>query len=171
MQLIYDEVWAIALALNNSLETLNSLNLTLTDYGFGQSIITDIVASNLKNISFPGAAGYIKFDSNHEAASTIDIFQVQRGKPVPVGVYNPIEHKLIYCTRQSVIYDLLPQWLTITIFCICGLAYILTTIILVLFLYWRNEPEIEATTPYFSLVMFAGCYWVLGGTLQLHFKP
>ena len=46
----------------------------------------------------------------------------------------------------------------ITIFCICGLAYIMTTVILVLFLYWRNEPEIKATSPYLSLVMFAGCY-------------
>ena len=51
----------------------------------------------------------------------------------------------------------------ITIFCICGLAYILTTIILVLFLYWRNEPEIKATSPYLSLVMFAGCYLLYTG--------
>ena len=63
----------------------------------------------------------------------------------------------VYCACWS-IYELLPQWLMITIFCICGLAYILTTIILVLFLYWRNEPEIKATSPYLSLVMFAGCY-------------
>ena len=163
---LYDEVWAIALALNNSQETLKSLNET--DYGLGQSIITDTIASNLKNISFQGAAGYIKFDSNHEAASTIDIFQVQGGQPVLVGVYNPNEDNLtindsillstVPADHFEVVYDLLPQWLTITIFCICGLAYILTTIILVLFLYWRNEPEIKATSPYLSLVMFAGCY-------------
>ena len=164
---LYDEVWAIALALNNSQETLNSINVTLTDYALGQSIITDTIASNLKNISFQGAAGYIKFDSNHEATSTIDIFQVQGGQPELVGVYNPNEDNLtindsmlstVPADRFEVVYDLLPQWLTITIFCICGLAYIMTTIILVLFLYWRNEPEIKATSPYLSLVMFAGCY-------------
>ena len=58
----------------------------------------------------------------------------------------------------EVVYELLSRWLMIAIFCICGLAYIMTTVILVLFLYWRNEPEIKATSPYLSLAMFAGCY-------------
>ena len=165
---LHDEVWAIALALNNSLETFKSLNLTLTDYGLGQSIFTDTIASKLKNISFQGAAGYIKFDSNQEAGSSINIFQVQRGQPVLVGVYNPNEDNLtitdlnllptVPVDQFEVVYELLPRWLMITIFCICGLAYIMTTLILVLFLYWRNEPEIKATSPYLSLVMFAGCY-------------
>ena len=165
---LHDEVWAIALALNNSMETLKSLNLTLTDYELGQSIITDMIARNMKNISFQGAAGYIEFDSNQEAGSSISIFQVQRGQPVLVGVYNPNENDLtitdlnllstVPADQFEVVYEVLPQWLTITIFCICGLAYIMTTVILVLFLYWRNEPEIKATSPYLSLAMFAGCY-------------
>ena len=167
---LHDEVWAIALALNNSLETLKSLNVTLADYGFGQSIITDTIASKLKNISFQGAASYIEFDSNQEAGSSINIFQVQRGQPVLVGVYNPNENNLtitdlsllstVPVDQFEVVYEVLPQWLMITIFCICGLAYIMTTVILVLFLYWRNEPEIKATSLYLSLVMFAGCYLV-----------
>ena len=165
---LHDEVWAIALALNNSLETLKSLNLTLTDYGLGQSIITDTIANKLEDISFQGAAGYIKFDSNQEAGSSINIFQVQRGQPVLVGVYNPNENNLtitdlnllstVPVDQFEVVYEVLPQWLTITIFCLGGLAYIMTTVILVLFLYWRNEPEIKATSPYLSLIMFTGCY-------------
>ena len=165
---LHDEVWAIALALNNSLETLKSLNITLTDYELGQSIITDTIASKLKNISFQGAAGYIEFDSNQEAGSSINIMQVQRGQPVLVGVYNPNENNLtvtdlnllstVPVDQFEVVYEVLPQWLMVIIFCICGLAYIMTTVILVLFLYWRNEPEIKATSPYLSLAMFAGCY-------------
>ena len=171
---LHDEVWAIALALNNSLGTLKSLNLSVTDYGLGQSIITDTIASNLKNISFQGAAGYIKFDSNQEAGSSVNIFQVQRGQPVLVGVYNPNEDNLtindsilstLLADQFEVVYDLLPQWLMITIFCICGLAYIMTTIILVLFLHWRNEPEIKATSSYLSLVMFAGWYLLYTATV------
>ena len=166
--LLHDEVWAIALALNNSLETLKSLNLTLADYELGQSIITDMIARNMKNISFQGAAGYIEFDSNQEASSSINIVQVQRGQPVLVGVYNLNEDNLtitdlnllstVPADQFEVVYELLPRWLMIAIFCICGLAYIMTTVILVLFLYWRNEPEIKATSPYLSLAMFAGCY-------------
>ena len=165
---LHDEVWAIALALNNSLETLKSLNVTLADYGLGQSFVTDMIAQNMKNISFQGAGGYIEFDSNQEAGSSINIFQVQRGQPVLVGVYNLDEDNLtitdsnllstVPADQFEVVYEVLPQWLTITIFCVCGLAYIMTTVILVLFLYWRNEQEIKATSPYLSLVMFAGCY-------------
>ena len=58
------------------------------------SLQTQLQAANLKNISFQGAAGYIKFDSNHEAASLINIIQIQRGQPVLVGVYNPNEDNL-----------------------------------------------------------------------------
>ena len=173
---LHDEVWAIALALNNSLETLRSSNETLNDYGLGQSIVTDIIASNLKSISFQGAAGYIKFDSNQEAGTSINIIQIQRGQPVLVGVYNPNEDNLtitdlnllstVPADQFEVVYELLPQWVMITIFCICGLSYIVTTVILVLFLYWRNEPEIKATSPIFSLVMFAGCYLLYTATVM-----
>ena len=42
----------------------------------------------------------------------------------------------------------------------------LTTVILVLFLYYRKAPEIKATSPYLSLTMFLGCYSLLAsGTI------
>ena len=58
------------------------------------SLQTQLQVANLKNISFQGAAGYIKFDSNHEAGSSVNIFQIQGGQPVLVGVYNPNEDNL-----------------------------------------------------------------------------
>ena len=42
---------------------------------------------------------------------------------------------------------------------------ILTTVILILFLYYRNAPEIKATSPYLSLTMFVGCYSLFAGAI------
>jgi len=86
---LHDEVWSLALALNRSLETLKMLNISLADYGFGQSTITNAIAENLDNVSFQGATGYIKFNSYQEAGSSVNIFQIQSGQPVLVGVNNP----------------------------------------------------------------------------------
>ena len=164
---LHDEVWSLALALNRSLGTLN---IRLADYGFGQTMVTNAITENLDNISFQGAGGYIKFNSFREAESSVGIFQVQGGQPVLVGVFNPNDDALILNKSEllsavpadqfETVYEVLPQWLMIIIFSICGLAYIMTTVILVLFLYWRNKPEIKATSPYLSLVMFAACYLV-----------
>jgi len=167
---LHDEVWSLALALNRSLETLTMLNISLADYGFGQTTITNAIAESLSKVSFQGAAGYIKFNSYQEAGSSVNIFQIQSGHPVLVGVYNPNDNDLTLDNSQllsailadhfETVYKVLPQWLMITIFSICGLLYITTTVILVLFLYWRNKPEIKATSPYLSLTFFAACYLV-----------
>ena len=167
---LHDEVWSLALALNRSLGTLEMLNISLADYGFGQTIVTTAIAENLDDISFQGAGGYIKFNSFQEAESSVNIFQIQSGQPVLVGVFNPNDDDLslnksellsaVPADRFEIVYEVLPQWLMITIFTICGLAYIMTTVILVLFLYWRYKPEIKATSLFLSLVMFGACYLV-----------
>ena len=167
---LHDEVWSLALALNRSQGTLEMLNIRLADYGFGQTMVTNAITENLDNISFQGAGGYIKFNSFREAESSVSIFQVQGGQPVLVGVFNPNDDDLILnksellsavpADRFEVVYEVLPQWLMVIIFSICGLAYIMTTVILILFLYWRKKPVIKATSPFLSLVMFVACYLV-----------
>ena len=172
----HDQVWAFALALNRSLESLRILNASLEEYGFGQTTVTNAIAENLDSVSFQGAAGYIKFNSYREAESSVNIFQIQSGQSVLVGVYNPNNDDLtlnssgllsaIPADRFETVYEVLPQWLMITIFSICGLSYVMTTVILVLFLYWRNKPEIKATSPYLSLVMFVACYLVFTASVM-----
>ena len=167
---LHDEVWSLALALNRSLETLKMLNVSLADYRFGQTTVTNTIAENFDDISFQGAGGYIKFNSFQEAESSVNIFQMQGGQPVLVGVFNPNDDDLslnksellsaVPADHFEIVYEVLPQWLMITIFSVCGLAYIMTTVILVLFLYWRKKPVIKATSPFLSLVMFGACYLV-----------
>ena len=51
----YDEVWAIALALNKSLSELKNRNHSIDNYTIGQPEITAVIEKNLKNLRFQGA--------------------------------------------------------------------------------------------------------------------
>ena len=49
-----------------------------------------------------------------------------------------------------------------------GVCYLFTTIVLLLFVYYRNQPEIKATSVWLSLCIFLGCYFIISGALT-HF--
>ena len=51
---------------------------------------------------------------------------------------------------------------------VTGVCYLFTTIVFLLFIYYRNQPEIKATSVWLSLCMFLGCYFVVSGALN-HF--
>ena len=169
---LYDEVWAFALALNRSLDTLDSMNLTLESYGFGDVTVSDVIQEQLASLSFQGASGLMQFSQHHESRTSVNILQVQNGKSVLVAIYLPYEDKLQLVEGEQflpngpedmfgVVYELVGLIYAIVLFVISGLGYILTTAVLVMFIYWRKQPEIKASSPYLSLTMFAGCYLLI----------
>ena len=65
-------------------------------------------------------------------------------------------------------YTLQSAAITAVLLTIEAVLIIFTTVILILFLYYRNAPEIKATSPYLSLTMFLGCYSMfLSGTIRV----
>ena len=48
----YDAVWSLAFALNNSIEPLNKLNLSLINYKFGQKHITNVIRADRTDSEF-----------------------------------------------------------------------------------------------------------------------
>ena len=60
--------------------------------------------------------------------------------------------------QESTIFNLL--LLSAVLLTIQAVLIILTTVIMILFIYYRNAPEIKATSPYLSLIMFLGCYFL-----------
>ncbi len=164
---MYDQVWAFALALNDSLTALDSLNIDIRQFRLGDSLQTStILADHLENVSFQGAAGYINFTSRREAETPVRIHQVQGGEPVLLYTYYPQGDSLqekqtigyIPADRFDSVHVLLPEWLGILFTIVCILCYILTTVILIVYLYWRDTALVKATSPYLSLLIFLGCY-------------
>jgi len=58
----YDSIWALALALNSSLQDLKKRNFSLTEYWRGRPDITDIIVHHMYQLDFEGISGRIKFE-------------------------------------------------------------------------------------------------------------
>ena len=63
VQLAYDSVWAMALALNGSLETLQEKNMSLNNYTYGQSNATEVILKHLYQLEFQGIYGSFAVNS------------------------------------------------------------------------------------------------------------
>lgn len=55
--LAYDAIWAIAFALNKSIERLSKLGMTLDDFDYEKKGITNIIKSELQKVQFLGVSG------------------------------------------------------------------------------------------------------------------
>ena len=178
----YDQVWAFALALNNSLPNISLQNLSFNDYGIGNNSVTgsisDIIEAELSRVDFQGATGRILFDKNRSIPSFVDIMQIQNGEEVLVGVYDPF-HKNI--THQNfpdgipgdtfqTIYILLPLWLGGSMLVIQAILLCLITTNTVLLLWWREESEIKASSPTLSIPIMIGCYLLCAAPIVLAVK-
>ena len=169
----YDQVWAFGLALNNSLQFICSENLSFSDYTINGSPgpISHIIKHELMKLSFQGASGLIDFsdDQGHTNPTYVNIFQIQKGKPKLIGVYDPYNRNITLTEEAphtkdmppdtfDTIYQLLPLWLGISLLTLQGILFGLITTNLYLILKWKNEKDIKATSPYLSLLMMIGCY-------------
>jgi len=171
---LHDSIWAFTLALNQTLQ-----NFTVQDLqhlGLDKGKLTSVIESNLKMVNFSGATGQVHFNENHESDTEVNIFQVKNGIPVPIGCYNPHSQNLtLHLPPEALIpkddfetirFKLHPAMPIVTLV-VVGLLVVVTTIILVLFLYEWNKPVIKATSPYLSLLILAGCYLLYGATTIL----
>ncbi len=172
---LYDQVWAFALALNNtfSSQQLSSVHVSTDDHGHKMRTIGHVVSSSLKHelrkISFPGASGkIIRFGEEQESPSYVDIFQVQNGSEVLIGTFDPFSQNITFTESAptdppsdtfETVRILLPTWLGACFLIIAqGVLFALITTNLLLFVVWRKEREIKATSPILSTLIMIGCY-------------
>jgi hypothetical protein len=171
--ILYDSVWALGLALNSSLELIKLRNFSLHK-GIGRDAL-QIFEGELANIAFQGASGFLNFSQRTATQISVGIFQFQRDRIVKLGLYNMSHH--LHVLNSSLlsnipsdelerVYQIYPLTLTILLSIVAIAGLILTTTILVLFVYFRAEPEIKAASRYLSLCMFFGCYTLLLASLD-----
>ena len=179
---LYDQVWAFALALNITLSSQQSPAPSVPTGGHMIRSVGQEISSNLKRelqkISFQGASGRkIHFGEEQESPSYVDIFQVQNGIEVLVGVYDPFSQNITFTERaptDTPISDkfeefriLLPTWLGVFLFIAQGILFCLITTNLVLVILWRKEREIKASSPILSTLIMIGCYFLFIRSLIL----
>ncbi len=153
---VYRSLWALSVALNNSATVLNSsfpgivsvpvgseldASPFVQRYTYGDQIV-DILWNGNQTIGY--------FNSQTKTIS------VNVNITVP-GLEGNISH--VYVTFS-------PELTRFTV-ALVGVCYLLTTLLLVLFVCFRREPEIKASSFSLSLLMFLGCYFILSGALTL----
>ena len=174
----YDEVWAFALAVNSSLPILASRNLSIDDYGFGSLEITTIIENQLENLSFQGAGGWVQFNKYRSVSTPVEIYWVLQNRTEKlVGKYDPlnttgfhvdIDASQIPSDLPRMEYFLIPLPVAVILYIVIAVLVVFITVQFILYIYYRNEKAIKATSPYLSLLMFAGCYFLCAaGTMKL----
>ena len=168
---LYDSVWAIALTLNGSLSKLKARNISVANISCAKREFMDVLEEQLSELSFVGATGLLNF--SHSAAAlqiSVDLLQFQDGQPIKIGSYDLSFDKFLL--NKSVlgeipsdtlnrIYVLYPIPLMVILSIVIGLCFALTTISMCLFIYYRQQPAIKATSNTLSHCMFIGCYFLL----------
>ena len=174
---LYDQVWALSLALNKSLPLLANRNLSIDNYTIGQCEITDVIEQQLANLSYQGASGWVEFNEHRTISTPIEIFWIlENGVEQHVGLYNPLSPSgfLVNISTSQLPRDTLPRIyrliylpVAILLYMLIAALIIFTTVQLILYLLYRDHKVIKATSPYLSLLMFAGCYLLcVAGTLN-----
>ena len=165
---LYDQVWALALALNKSVPVLSSLNLSIDSYSIGQPKITTVIEEKLSNLSFQGAGGMVEFNDYYSVSKPVEIFWVvHNGNETLVGIYDPLNLSNFYVNinvsdlpkdAREKVFERINYIAAVILYIITGAVIMFTTVQLVLYLYYRHHKVIKATSPYLSLFMFAGSY-------------
>ena len=165
---MYDEVWAFALALKASfgkMEGIINLKNLSTEH---TRQFAEIMKSNLVEIAFQGASGYIKFDEEQEVNSEVRIYQVINGSQEQIGKYDKnINDSIILLRNISLPRDsfetvarFLPSWLSIIFNIITSFCVVFTSLVLLFMIVYRSRPEVKSSSLYLNLFIFAGCYMI-----------
>ena len=169
ISVLYDSVWALALAVNSSLQQLLQSNHTLTSknvFGTLHGEANQIFISLLKT-SFIGASGEFR---NGQVQNTRRMYQIQNESYVLFGKQCSFHLELLNETRPQDeiprIYQLLPVAVTVVMFVGISLCGIFVSAMLALFLWYWKEPEVCASSRALSLCIFLGCYLLLASSLS-----
>lgn len=169
---LYDSVWAFALALNLSLTSFKQSplrgGLRLED----KEKLIELMDKKLVNVSFEGASGSIDF-SRRVVNDAVEISVHHNHSTTLVAVFHASSNLTLHkealpsiprdtLSRQ---YILIPTSLTIFLCVFLAACILLTTVILALHIYFRQDPDIKAASPHLSSLMFLGCYLLFAATL------
>ena len=164
---LYDQVWAFALAVNQSLFELKKQNLSIDSYTIGQNQITTIIEHHLARLSFQGAGGLVQFNKYRGVYRSVEVNWIINQNEFYIGEYNPLN---LTMSNVSIMKDYVPKdTLPALLFAIPlpGMVFLYTMVIavvglitgqLALLIRCRHHKAVKATDPYLSLLMFTGCY-------------
>ncbi|XP_064458756.1 gamma-aminobutyric acid type B receptor subunit 1-like isoform X2 [Ornithodoros turicata] len=86
--LAYDAIWAIALALNKTINTLKEYSLSLEDFTYTNKRIADEIWSAMNATQFLGVSGLVAFSAKGDRMAWTLIEQMIDGNYIKIGYYD-----------------------------------------------------------------------------------
>ena len=143
--LAYDSVWAMALALNDSLETLQEKNMSLTNYTYGQSSATEVILEHLYQLEFHGVSGLISF--NEQTGFTYR---------EPLYYHSPLVKNSFEAVTLKIVIGL-----AVVVILIVAVTTVLVAFVHILNTVYENYKSIKASSSRLNHFAYVGCYCVL----------
>ena len=165
----FDSIWALGLALNSSLDILQEKGMSLLNYNYGNTYITEIIRDELLSVDFKGLSGDIFFNNNTlEAPTVVEVHQlIPIYTVVQIGYYfndslfitdrenvsfiKPIQKELIVVSRVAIV-----------VFSVAAFVVLLLIICLhIVHLVCSDAKPIRAQSSNFTHFIFSGCYLLI----------
>ena len=166
--LYFDAVSIMALALNNSIPALRELNLSLEDYGYGNTEGTKAIAESILDLDFASVSGKIKFDKSTGFVLNrlTNIYQIQGNTSHAIGQYNITQMtvrfndsiKNVIGSNFIVVTVYVPIYVIVLHFGIMTILLCITVAVHVLSIVYRDFESIKASSPNLNHLAYAGLY-------------
>jgi ABC-type branched-subunit amino acid transport system substrate-binding protein len=167
--IVFDAVWAFALAMHKAAKTVN-----LTSYGLqlGRFEESNIIRDILYNHTFEGVSGHISFEhTNGYTQRLMEVLQVyEQNNYTPIGYI--VDQVLIIRTTPSLVPDefreslqLVNDGVALALSLLTATIVVLNIALHILSILYRDHPSIKAQSPKLSQISYVGFYIFAVGTL------
>ncbi|XP_076013288.1 gamma-aminobutyric acid type B receptor subunit 1 [Genypterus blacodes] len=179
--LAYDAVWALALALNKTVEPLKAKGYGLEDFNYNNRDITAEIYRALNTSSFEGVSGHVVFDAQGSRMAWTLIEQLQGGSYKKIGYYDSSKGNLSWYGSDKWIgsgppadqtmvieeFRYLSQKLFVSVSVFAGLGILLGIVCLTFNIYNSNVRYIQNSQPYLNNMTAVGCMMALAAVFPL----
>ena len=174
----FDAVWAMALAINNSIEELRSHGLELAHFRYGQNQVTDTFQRKVKELAFKGVSGMVKFNETTGFVSRgIDIMQLRGKELKPMLYYNATTILQVNTTPDPLqaiednfdnFGDIseVPVWVDVLLLTLTFLIVIVLVSLQCSSIVYRKSPSVKASSLKILHLAYVGCYLTIAGIVS-----
>ena len=167
---IYDGVWSLALALNNSIDVLEQKNMSLSEYHYGQDNITQIIKEEFYQLDFNGTTGRIKYErstgSRNYSTYLEQYFVDDLENPKQIGSNElgewNISDKAVFLPDEfESDYIHVSEFAAAVVLVFTSIVAILVASTHFLTVFYRDYKSVKASSPKLNHFVFIGCYMIL----------
>ncbi|EFN87915.1 Gamma-aminobutyric acid type B receptor subunit 2 [Harpegnathos saltator] len=170
----YDGIWTVALAVKHVARRIRHFhrNQTISDFRYRDVLWEKLFLDALKNTSFDGVTGPVRFYDNERKAYIL-LKQFQNGREVNVGEYDSISGVLDLTRGEAQLWNgrtppkdrtvriIEHSTVDITLYAVLASAasvgIVLASIFLAINIRYRNQRYIKMSSPHLNNLIIVGC--------------